>query len=871
MKTTLPDRPLDVSPTKRQKVLSAAMRSGTPQSTHSRRRSASVQSLATIADESTSPKDVASATAPATKSRRVRTGCLTCRERHLKCDEATPDCVNCRKSNRECKRGVRLNFIDIQVKNPPLLPPTPEWSVQFQDESRLIASEYIGGLHRYDILGRRTLTPPQEADVETALNLQRRHHEHKRAVSSMTPMTLSDPSMRASVPPLSYATPNLSHIDGSQSADVSQMHSRQSSTASYFAGALNSHSNGGFGLGIQDSLRIKDDVARTKAHAYRNSDVSVTSLPVTPPIAPAPPPTVGGSTGNLSLDGMVTPPPSETAVSGERAYLNSPEEVYYMQVFVEEVGVWMDSMDKEKHFSRLIPYHSLKSPMLLNAFLACGVKHLTLVNPAYNDDKALFYYDTATTQLLRSLQNPDRNTAECATTAVVLNVYEIMSEKPAARMNHIAGARALIRECGWNAKSTGIGAACFWLNIGMEVLSCLAFNWQTSWDPDQWGVDMDFTPPEGDDDRSVMDDQIGKEEIWVQRIFYIVGKIANFRATIPKFQEASPHDEQIRLGNRLAQWQELKTLCDNWNNACPETMHPFGYLYPSQTNSKSAFPNIWLIKRAAIVGRLFYHTAQCLLAQTHPLEPGRTSEEMRAIQLHHAHQVCGIVAHVKDRGVSSVAIRSLAIASSVLTDPREQDEVLEIMQKITKESGWGLGRVMTELKKAWGRDAGGGPAGEKGVGLAAKFFGPGQASQSPGQNPIPPMQPTQPQQQVPPVQQHMPDHASQHHQQQHYPQRPGPQQRRATHPQPHMQPQQQIHTPPMSGQQHHHLMGTAPGQQTPIVSASGTLVVAPAPMKASINPLSFADFSLPNHPYQNWYEPPSRGATAATSLSQPFF
>lgn len=62
------------------------------------------------------------------KSRRVRTGCLTCRERHLKCDEGLPDCVNCRKSNRECKRGIRLNFIDTQCKDPPFIPPTLEWS-----------------------------------------------------------------------------------------------------------------------------------------------------------------------------------------------------------------------------------------------------------------------------------------------------------------------------------------------------------------------------------------------------------------------------------------------------------------------------------------------------------------------------------------------------------------------------------------------------------------------------------------------------------------------------------------------------------------------------------------------------------------------
>lgn len=62
------------------------------------------------------------------KSRRVRTGCLTCRERHLKCDEAVPDCVNCRKSNRPCKRGIRLNFLEVNVQRPDEYAPTSsEW------------------------------------------------------------------------------------------------------------------------------------------------------------------------------------------------------------------------------------------------------------------------------------------------------------------------------------------------------------------------------------------------------------------------------------------------------------------------------------------------------------------------------------------------------------------------------------------------------------------------------------------------------------------------------------------------------------------------------------------------------------------------
>lgn len=47
---------------------------------------------------------------PATRS---RNGCLTCRARHIKCDEGLPNCKNCIKSNKVCQRGKRLNFFKI--------------------------------------------------------------------------------------------------------------------------------------------------------------------------------------------------------------------------------------------------------------------------------------------------------------------------------------------------------------------------------------------------------------------------------------------------------------------------------------------------------------------------------------------------------------------------------------------------------------------------------------------------------------------------------------------------------------------------------------------------------------------------------------
>lgn len=364
----------------------------------------------------------------------------------------------------------------------------------------------------------------------------------------------------------------------------------------------------------------------------------------------APPQANSNQQSQYADSGMATMPgslasyrPLETDPSEyekeRKEYLDNQEETLFMQVFVEEVGLWMDSMDPQKHFSRLLPFHSLSEPMLLNAFLACGARHLTLVNPIYTEEKALHYYDTATRHLLRNLQDPNRDTVICATTAVILNVYEIMSERALQRMNHIAGARALIKECGWNARAQGIGSACFWLNVGLEVLSCLHFNWQVAWDPDDWGVDLNLS-------REL---QNGREEMWTHRMLYIVAKVCNFRATIPRQPEANHRDEQVRSQQRHEEWSRLKGLCDMWNDGIPRTMHPMAYLNAFQTSSKSVFPEVWLIKRTTIVGRLFYHTAMLLMSQIHPYYHVHNNPEMADMQTRHAQMICGIVAHVKDR------------------------------------------------------------------------------------------------------------------------------------------------------------------------------------------------------------------------------
>lgn len=212
-----------------------------------------------------------------TKARRVRTGCLTCRERHLKCDEALGRCLNCRKSDRVCRRGVRLNFIDIQTVAPPHVIARPRGAkVTFRDDSRFIASEYVGGDERY---------PPLQPESP----VEERRQLHPEAL-------------------------NLMGHDELASLFQSVAHSFDPGNLEYL------HSAADFLLGPD---------AWHEPHLVPGDEL----LP--------------HGTSNFARRLAVKQQDPTT--------LNDPDQVHLLQVFVDEVGPWMDSMDAMRHVCTQLP------------------------------------------------------------------------------------------------------------------------------------------------------------------------------------------------------------------------------------------------------------------------------------------------------------------------------------------------------------------------------------------------------------------------------------------------------------------------------------------------------------------------------------
>ena len=350
--------------------------------------------------------------------------------------------------------------------------------------------------------------------------------------------------------------------------------------------------------------------------------------------------------------------------------------------------------------------------MLRNAILACGALHLQRVNPdEWREETAKNYYHLAlqdlTNQML--LESTSLNKSHLALTSLVLNTYEFMGVSMKDRLTLLKRSRSLIQDCEWSSTSEGIGGACFWIYIYIELMNCLSLKCAMAWNPDQWGLDSGFLGrPDG---------QRGgvTESLWTRRIIYIVSKVVQFLYGQPQVQQ------------KQGDWLELKGMMDDWYHRVPVTLRPLGWIPAGKSVGRkgryyiqSRFPQLYLPDPLSVLAQIIFHTGMVLLSDQNPDMELRSSikDEMGRLQLRHAHAICGIVKYIEDRyvlsfenivltnltrcrGIASFVIRSSVIASKFLTNPDEQREMIDILQFFEDNTGWRLSTVRNSLKTHW--------------------------------------------------------------------------------------------------------------------------------------------------------------------------
>ncbi|KAM7216832.1 hypothetical protein V8F06_007809 [Rhypophila decipiens] len=450
---------------------------------------------------------------------RARTGCLTCRDRHIKCDEAVPRCRNCAKSDRICERGIRLNFIDIQTPGPQphkTLPPGTQ--LVFRDESHNVASGYT--------------------------------------VSS---------NSRTCARQLGFEASNK-------------------------------------GAGQSEGGKAKEEMN------------------------PSP-----------TLDGLVD----------SSRLVNRFDESLLIEVFIEKVGPWMDSLDPSQPFTTVLPFYALTEDTgtVHWAMLACGARYLMPTETSFYQTRAFDNFQGHVGNMSK------QNSLLCVVTAVLLTACEAISDDGIA-CNHIEATTELINRLNITGSSPGLEGACFWFMATVTLIYGLRSNVPlVGYNPERMRYTMDGTIPSAGG-------LSGDEGKWAQRMIYICTKVAELRANI------SHNVPDYTVERVQKECEQYKEWCDEWARSVPRSMMPLCYIPPAHSEEEggagedggpsSIFPHILLVKPCATIARLLYHTSCLILAHVHIMAgtAAKDRNHLESMKRRHAVDICGIASQAEDKYVT---------------------------------------------------------------------------------------------------------------------------------------------------------------------------------------------------------------------------
>ncbi|KAF4624236.1 hypothetical protein G7Y89_g13937 [Cudoniella acicularis] len=576
---------------------------------------------------------------------RSRTGCQTCRQRKLKCDETKPICGQCRKGSRECRASDGVVFRHQQNA-----------SMNGAGEEEGSGSSKLGGFYAY----RNTFNQDNVwVDVP----------------KTVTFFNITDPFNMEPTPEPEYpasATPII----------VPQIEERPASA--YYHVQFDQ----------APGLEALSAAATSNLHYLR-------PLPV--PEQPSPDVTTSPHASN-NLDFILNPagPDGSVDIPSPRidpslAASNTPsqrvdpkpvedyEAAFLLRHFGETTGQWMDLFDLGYYFAHHVPVQALSNPLLRHSACAYAAKQLgrvrgrkatiggivtrqaemelyprpETVDWAYIGAK---YYDRAISLLMEELSNsrsqdvpmtpittmeetfspmsapsphsaprtpgnkrrrlsrqsPGSNADETLAAAAILCVYEFLDNANSAWARHLSGTKSLFdlaeKEGMMPVQSpTSPGAlserispsrarkATFWNFARQDFLAAFINEGQTRLNTEDLGLwraaglhldDQGFVIPSNTEDSQFPERQVMREDMISNALIWLMSKIVNYLASGDSVDHVFPQNPASPTGfigiNQmllLERWKELEKELNVWYEGLPDTFKPCARLPPHTDGS----------------------------------------------------------------------------------------------------------------------------------------------------------------------------------------------------------------------------------------------------------------------------------------------
>ncbi|CEJ59055.1 Putative Dihydroxyacetone synthase [Penicillium brasilianum] len=592
---------------------------------------------------------------------RTRTGCLTCRERRVKCDDGKPTCLRCSKSHRVC-RYTQDAFHDVDQtraatvgNNRDVTRAQPDSSVEWREVVR-VSDDLANDIHATQAVSQSPHS--QQGDIGTATHFQASFSaSDENAVPMHRTESTEIPHNNNLNEPNQQSLPSFGSTFSESPLSLSQV------------SLLNISPFEWYDLLARDAISNIQHLSHTS-----NGDLSWKSFELAlsrkqspvpecagPQLEQARRPDVQQHEINFNdRDGR----PDESSSNDQRSselwntttrIKLSEIDLKFFRYYVEIVGPILDLFDPARHFSYVVPHLALQNFGLLKSILAVGAKHMSLyslhapdggvsgnnlaldasppIQPARTGlspdsdhnprHMATQYYYETLGYLSKTLLYPSyAESHEILATATMISTYEMFDADSAPSRGvweqHLRGSFWIQRSQDNDGESIdGLRQAVWWAWLRQDIWAAFQAGRPTItfWNP-----------------RKPLED-LNSDEL-ATRILYLCGKCVKYAASDGSLSNQDPW-MKIKQGDRL--------LCalDDWRRALPASYQPVTTTMNATSNT--VFPPIWIHPMNHAGAIQMYHFARTAVLLNQPTMGGLSTYMQREKQLTESVKVvCGI-------------------------------------------------------------------------------------------------------------------------------------------------------------------------------------------------------------------------------------
>ncbi|KAH4035463.1 hypothetical protein HBI80_039390 [Parastagonospora nodorum] len=600
----------------------------------------------------------------AVRTKRSRTGCLTCRTRRRKCDETRPTCQNCVAKGLECRYAALYQILGKNNYTPMVEGPARYASVQFvSDGDEVFNVANSGGMTDADRENGRPIaanSPIRNAalcqgpSLQDMTNFTPSPNSYQSALHGLLTLgsraTAGDHAvaMRHQTGPLSESTV---HDFAVEPAFVDVDHDVDSMATNNMW-----HSESQFQVDACTTIPTERAELRVFGHIVPTTRAS----------------------RELSIQNTLT-----TII--DTAYLEQPsrasleDDMTLLKIYRYQIAPWLDIFDRDQSFGVQVAVLSTESETLRNDILS-------LARATRAEDRAapvhMSYVDHADFGPRDYLRLAVSDVFSLLKHAMI--DLEDFWDAEAEKQNGLKMLEALLPKID---ELPSLAEHVYWLMVRLE-LSCVLMNATCIRLPLPFLAQGRLNLENGGSMTQRTQDGIA---LCVDAVMFSQGDDDRWL--------------QKRYGlNRVDTWKALVQGFSAWFLKRPDELLPIIELYPKDgIQADNDFPIIAFTSGGALLANQLYHCGMLLLLRNKPRfvgELNRSSPSMST--LWHVHRICGIAIHNDSPATwDPCLVASLLVAAQIVTHRSQQTAIINALDKAQRLTGWNVSRHIEDLRNEW--------------------------------------------------------------------------------------------------------------------------------------------------------------------------